>query len=296
MKAKRQKMAFSNKFHEILKQPLPLNLNIVKNIVGSVTFGAFVFFFLIVFKPFGLQVYSGKVLIAITSGYGLVTTGYLMIHSLIMVTILHEKNWTVGKEILNTLIIIAMIGLCNYLYHSAYSSQTFILTNLIEFQLETLVVSFLPISLITLLRQNILLKRHTKEAEEINRKANWKFSDGRDDKVVVISAQNPTNDFSCSCNDILFLNALDNYVVIHFIKDSNYIKEIIRTTLKKAKGDLHEYPNFIHCHKSHIVNLDKVVKVIGNAQGLKLHFDYTDEIIPVSRQLHQEFKHIFGIN
>jgi hypothetical protein len=296
MKAKRQKMIFLNKFREILRQPLPLNLNIVKNIFGSITFGAFVFFFLIIFKPFGLQAYSGKALITITIGYGLVTTGYLTIHSFLMVTILHEKNWTVGKEILNTLIIIAMIGLCNYLYHLIYSSQTFILTKLIGFQLEALVVSFLPVSLITLLRQNILLKRHIKEAEEINRKASLKFSDDRNDKVVVISAQNPRNDFSCNCNDILFFNALDNYVVIHFIKDSNYIKEIIRTTLKKAKDDLNEYPNFIHCHKSYIVNLDKVIKVSGNAQGLKLHFDYTNEIIPVSRQLHQEFKHIFDIN
>ena len=296
MKAKRQKMIFLNKFREILKQPLPLNLNIVKNIFGSITFGAFVFFFLIIFKPFGLQVLSGKILITVTSGYGLVTTGYLTIHSFIMVIILHEKNWTIGKEILNTLIIIAMIGLCNYLYHSVYSSQAFILIKLIEFQLVTLVVSFLPISLITLLRQNILFKMHIKEAEKINRKVNWKFSDDRNDKVVVISAQNPTNDFSCNCNDILFFHALDNYVVIHFIKDSNLIKEIIRTTLKKTKDDINEYPNFFHCHKSYIVNLDKVIKVSGNAQGLKLHFDYINEIIPVSRQLHQEFKHIFGIN
>ncbi len=127
MQAERQKMIFLNKLVKILKQPLPLNLSIVNIIIASVTFGAFVFFFLIIFKPFGLQVLSGKALITVTSGYGFVTTGYLTIHSLIIVVILTEKNWTVGKEILNTLIIIAMIGLCNYLYHSIYSSQKLIL-------------------------------------------------------------------------------------------------------------------------------------------------------------------------
>jgi hypothetical protein len=289
-------MTFFKKIREILKQPLPLNLSIVNIIIGSITFGAFVFFFLIIFKPFGLQVLSGKDLIKVTSGYGLVTTGYMTIHSLMIVIILTEKNWTVGKEILNTLIIIAMIGLCNYLYHSFYSSQKLILFELIEFQLEVLVVSFIPISLIILLRQNILLKRHIKEAEEINRKANWKSPDDRNDKLVVISAQNPGNDFSCNSSNILFFRAMDNYVIIHFIKDSDYLKEVIRTTLKKTKEDMNEYPNFFHCHKSYIVNLDKVIKVSGNAQGLKLHLDHTEEIIPVSRQLHQEFKHIFGLN
>ena len=73
-----------------------------------------------------------------------------------MVTILHEKNWTVGKKILNTLMIIAMIGLCNYSYHSIYFSQTFILIELIDFQLEALVVSFLPVSFIGLLLISII--------------------------------------------------------------------------------------------------------------------------------------------
>ena len=296
MKAERQKMIFLNKFYKTLKQPLPLHLNIVNIIIASVTFGAFVFFFLIIFKPFGLQVLSGKDLITVTSGYGLVTAGYLAIHSLLIVVILTEKNWTVGKEILNTLIIITMIGLCNYLYHSVYSSQKLIFVDLIEFQAEALAVSILPIILITIFRQNILLKRHIAEAEEINRKANWKSSDDRNDNLVVISAQNPKSDFSCRCSDILFFSALDNYVIIHFTRDSNYLKEVIRTTLKKTKEDLNEYPNFFHCHKSYIVNLDKVIKVSGNAQGLKLHFDNTEEIIPVSRQLTQEFKQFFGIN
>jgi hypothetical protein len=284
------------KFHKILKSPHPLDINILKNITGAITFGAFVFLFLIAFKPFGLQGLSGKYLITTTVGYGLVTTGYLIIHLLIIGSFLHENNWTFGKEIINTLIIIAMIGLCNYIYHSIYFSQTFIFIKLLGLQLETLAVSFLPVLLVTLLKQNILLKKYLHEAEEINRRKGGKSSINRDDKLVAISAQNPRNDFTCNCNDILFIHAYDNYVIIHFIKDSNYTKEIIRTTLKKTKENLNEYPNFYHCHKSYVVNLDKVINVSGNAQGLKLHFEYISEIIPVSRQLHQEFMHVYGMN
>jgi len=94
----------------------------------------------------------------------------------------------------------------------------------------------------------------------------------------------------------LFIHAFDNYAIIHSIKDSKYQKEIIRTTLKKTKEDLTEYPNFYQCHKSYIVNLDKVIKVSGNAQGLKLYFKNTHEIIPVSRQLHQKFMDIYCVN
>ncbi|MFC2122037.1 LytR/AlgR family response regulator transcription factor, partial [Bacteroidota bacterium] len=150
--------------------------------------------------------------------------------------------------------------------------------------------------LLILFKQNFLLNKYMQEAKEITRRKDHNFSDNGSEKLITISAQNPRNDFTCICNNIMYFHAQDNYVIIHFIKDSNYIKEIIRTTLKKVKYNLNEYPNFFHCHKSYIVNLDNVIKVSGNAQGLKLSFRNINEIIPVSRQLHQEFMHIYAIN
>lgn len=287
-------MKLNTRFQGVLTKPHPLGFNILWNIIGSIAFGSFVFLFLYIFKPFGLQVLSGKELFTVTCGYGLVTTTYLIIHWFIITFFLHENIWTVWKDIVNTLIIIAMIGLCNYTYHSIYFSRTFVFIKLAEFQLETLAISFLPVSLITLLKQNFLLKKYLQEAEAINQRKDHLFSDIREDQIITISAQNPKNDFTCNSSDLLYLNALDNYVVIHFLKDSKEMKEVIRTTLRKAKEDLNEYPNFFHCHKSYIVNLDKVIKVSGNAQGLRLHFEPIDETIPVSRQLHQEFKAIFA--
>jgi DNA-binding LytR/AlgR family response regulator len=40
----------------------------------------------------------------------------------------------------------------------------------------------------------------------------------------------------------------------------------------------------VKCHRSCIVNLDKVVKVSGNAQGFKLHLKETDFVVPVARK------------
>jgi len=289
-------MKLLSKLLEVLKKPHPTDFNIAKYIIGSITFGIFVFLFLFIFKPFGLQVLSGKELIKLACGYGSVTTTYLIIHLFVLAIFIRENIWTVEKDIINSLIIIAMIGLCNYIFHSIYFSKTFILVKLLQFQLEALAISFLPVSFITLLKQNILLKKYLQEAEAINQKKAKLFSGSSDDKIITVSAQNPQNDFTCNGNDIFYLQALDNYVIIYFIQDSKDKKEVIRTTLKKAKENLNEYPNFFHCHKSYIVNLDKVIKVSGNAQGLRLHFDYIDEIIPVSRQLHKDFKHIFSIH
>ncbi len=41
----------------------------------------------------------------------------------------------------------------------------------------------------------------------------------------------------------------------------------------------------IRCHKSYIVNLNKVNRISGNAKGYKLQIDELDFLIPVSRSL-----------
>jgi DNA-binding LytR/AlgR family response regulator len=277
----------------ILKTPYPLDFHPARITTGVLIFGLFVFLFLYTFKPFGLQHLSGTELLKITSGYGMVTTAYLVAHWIIMVLFLREKDWTAGKDIVNTLIIIAMIGLCNYFYHSIYFTSTFSFVQLLKIQLETLAVSFIPVTIGTLLRQYFLLKKYLRDAEVINKGKEQVVSGIRMDQAITITAQNPKNDFTCNGSDILCLHAMDNYVVVHYTENSEDRKEIIRTTLKKAMENLGGDPNFFHCHKSYIVNLHRVSKTSGNAQGLKLHMDSGKETIPVSRQYHKEFKALF---
>jgi DNA-binding LytR/AlgR family response regulator len=45
------------------------------------------------------------------------------------------------------------------------------------------------------------------------------------------------------------------------------------------------HPAFFRCHRMYLVNLQRVISVSGNAQGLKLQLDGLEEAIPVSRNL-----------
>jgi len=87
------------------------------------------------------------------------------------------------------------------------------------------------------------------------------------------------------CDDLLFLAARENYIIIHYLDQGILHKEMIRSTMKQATGDLKNYPEFFRCHKSYLVNLNRVKSVSGNAQGLKLHLSHAEDVIPVSRNL-----------
>jgi DNA-binding LytR/AlgR family response regulator len=87
-------------------------------------------------------------------------------------------------------------------------------------------------------------------------------------------------------NDLLFARAADNYVEVHHLRAGQPRRTVLRNSLK-ALGDalLPHGDRFLRCHKSHLVDLHKVQRVSGNAQGLRLHLAGVEEPIPVSRQL-----------
>ena len=99
-------------------------------------------------------------------------------------------------------------------------------------------------------------------------------------------------------DDLYFITAANNYIKVYFIKDAGKngngtqgkpSYSIIRMTMKKAEEALEIWPCFFRCHRAYIINLDKVEHVEGNAQGYKVRLINTEESIPVSRNLNNEF-------
>ena len=87
---------------------------------------------------------------------------------------------------------------------------------------------------------------------------------------------------------LLYLEAADNYVQVFFQKEGSIEHGMLRSTLKKMEVQLNGHPQFFRCHRTYIVNLNKVKHVSGNAQGYKLHLGNSERLVPVSRSLNEE--------
>jgi hypothetical protein len=81
----------------------------------------------------------------------------------------------------------------------------------------------------------------------------------------------------------LFIKSADNYVEVFFLKDSKVRKELVRTTMKKLEAELKDFP-IRRCHRSFMVNIEKISLSEKSTQGLTLSLNgYPDESIPVSK-------------
>jgi len=88
--------------------------------------------------------------------------------------------------------------------------------------------------------------------------------------------------FSIRNLDMLYLEAADNYVIIHYQDAKSHEKFMIRNTLKYFENNLTEF-GIIRCHRSYMVNLSKVKMVKRESDGLVLEIDsYGQQNLPIS--------------
>jgi hypothetical protein len=89
--------------------------------------------------------------------------------------------------------------------------------------------------------------------------------------------------FSVKKENLLYLESAENYVNICYLNKGKISKYMLRDTLKKIEESL-SGTELIRCHRSYIVNFEKVKVIRKEKDGFKLEFDnpaVTD--IPVSK-------------
>jgi DNA-binding LytR/AlgR family response regulator len=84
-------------------------------------------------------------------------------------------------------------------------------------------------------------------------------------------------------NDLIYLEASDNYVIIHYVLEGKTKTYLLRNSLKQLEKDLTEFP-LLRCHRSFMVNI-KHVKMMKREKGIiqLLMDDIENHTIPVSK-------------
>ena len=89
--------------------------------------------------------------------------------------------------------------------------------------------------------------------------------------------------FSIKKENLLYLESAENYVNICYLNKGKVSKYLHRDTLKKIEENF-SGTEIIRCHRSYMVNFEKVKVIRKDRDGLKLEFDNpTVTDIPVSK-------------
>lgn len=262
----------------------------------TILISGFIAAFLVIFKPFGLSEapYENRNLIA--AGYGLVTFFFMIIDLFLLpalpLAFFNESKWTVGKQIIMSAIILFSIGFGNALYTSWFLGQSKSLELFMWFQVYTLVIGIIPFAFMTIIMENRLVKQHLAASKAITDHVQSSQEPHHEKQVDLQTDNKP---FSLNIDDLLYLESMSNYVKLVYLQNGEAKSEILRATLSDLSKQLEQHNHIVKCHRSFVVNTDKITDSKGNAQGLKLSLNNASDLVPVSRAHIPKIKEVMHV-
>lgn len=285
--------------HMILREFFrqPYNYYYVKEDLFKITLFVFAFFFLFtfLFEPFNINRDEHRIsFFFICTIHGLISSLSFWIFFYLMNIFENEENWTVGKEMLSYIFLFLFIGVFNFLIRPMIydnpqnSSVYYFFEELLHIILVgiLLVLTFIPVNFFVLYHQN------SRKAEGLP-----PSFEHRSDSAAIISIDTETliDNFDLNMNSFLFAKADGNYIEFNLEKpDLTLKKEVKRISLKELEKQLSIYGWIFKTHRSYLVNLKKIKKVSGNAQGYSLKLGTSEISVPVSRGNLVKFNEAYG--
>ena len=84
-------------------------------------------------------------------------------------------------------------------------------------------------------------------------------------------------------HDLLYIEAVGNYVKIYQLSAGQVRTDMLRATSKQIEDDLRDYPMIIRCHRAFLVNLQQVEQIVSRAGSMQLTIKHCQDSLPVSR-------------
>ena len=309
----------------LLDQPYPSEDNLGRQLRKAAAIGLFIGLFLAVFQPFGLSIWETPNKLLKIVGFGLVTFVITAINFIVWQRLFpaqfSDARWTVGREILLITGNILVIAIGNRLYLDWLLSQEQDRgIGWLSMVLFTFFIGLFPVTGLVMMNYITQLRKYSRAAaqlpthiihDEVSSTAGAITVSGT---TLTLVADNEKDTLSFHPGSLLFIESSDNYCTVVYLKSNpagpdQPVKPLIRSSLSRLEAQLTasadrapaDQPDprrtrIVRCHRSYVVNLDRVERVTGNAQGYKLHLLGGQFQVPVARRFNDSLISQLKIN
>ncbi len=253
------------------QKPIPSYLNEKQNILRLIIFTSlFALVFINIYSPFGSDKWFNVTRLQFfTYSSLIILTGVLVvvISRIIMYKVTRRHQILIWQYLLWILAEILSMAFCYAVFEKFLLKDVRVFTDLVKISSRnTALVLLLPYSVLWLYfswkDKNELIERM---ADTQNYPANSRnMISFYDDKGIL--------KLSVKKENLLYLESAENYVSICYVNKDKVSKYLLRDTLKKFE-ETFAGTEIIRCHRSYMVNFEKVKVIRRDRDGLNLGFD-----------------------
>lgn len=277
-------------------KPFPFIEKTSHRVLASFLFSSFIYAFLITFQPFGISKIQFYKPIFVLGFF--VITFVVLLFSFLVAPLIGKQffdfdKWTIKR---NTIFLVAqffIISVLNWTYNSTIGKEVTIQHSLLTFIFITISVGIFPTFFLIYILEKNLSRKNQDFASDFNRNIQKEPAKSEDITIELLS-KNKSENLTLSLNQLICIKSEGNYLKIFYIEDQSIKSTLIRNSISKLEEQLLDFEKIKRCHRSYLVNLNKVEKVSGNARNLSLHIPNLDFTIPVSRSFPKEILQQFN--
>lgn len=269
---------------------------------------AFMVLAIAIFKPFGLEMWQWQAYVHLLALFALGMSSCFLSEAILKFIVRMPRSYDQGVsyiisrnlrfQLINTPLVSLFICLYRHIAMShQVESNKLSLSNF----LETLaIIAFLSFAIGLYWRFKFRSRYLAAELEE-TRQLNEQLKktqnalvkgdapqEASDTQVVLSGTTNES--VSLDITNLLYIEAVGNYVKVCQLLDGNVKTDMLRATSKQMEENLQTYPLIVRCHRAFLVNLGQVEQIVSNSRTMQLVMKHSHDAIPVSRSNMSQIK------
>ena len=276
---------------------------------------AFMVLAIAIFKPFGLEAWQWQTYIHLLSIFAVGMFSCFLTELILRYIIRMPRSYDRGVsyiisrnlrfQCINTPLVALLICLYRHFVMSdLVEGNKLSLTN----YLETLaIIAFLSFAIGLYWRfkfRSRYLAAELEETRQLNEQLKKLQISGQDsqptqdantNQVSKITLEGNTNEHvTLEISDLLYIEAVGNYVKVCQLQDNEMHTNMLRATMKQMEDALQAYPMIVRCHRAFMVNLGQVEQISSNSRAMQLVMRHNHDAIPVSRSNVNKLKELLA--
>ena len=256
---------------------------------------AFMVLAIAIFKPFGLEMWQWQAYVHLLALFALGMSSCFLSEAILKFIVRMPRSYDQGVsyiisrnlrfQLINTPLVSLFICLYRHIAMShQVESNKLSLSNF----LETLaIIAFLSFAIGLYWRFKFRSRYLAAELEE-TRQLNEQLKKTQNALVKGDAPQEAS--VSLDITNLLYIEAVGNYVKVCQLLDGNVKTDMLRATSKQMEENLQAYPLIVRCHRAFLVNLGQVEQIVSNSRTMQLVMKHSHDAIPVSRSNMSQIK------
>jgi len=268
---------------KLINKSYPFDFGFRKRLVIAAWSGLGIFLFILFFQPFNIVVADMNNYLLLIAGFaGIAIILQLIIHLSIPVGKLafRLEQYNLNILMLFELLIwiLSSVAFTFYLrYVGGISVSIFIVFRIVLICLLQVIINMLIYEIYDL---RLKLEQKEEAAKSDGQAPTPKLKQ----YTLELTSGNRSEKVKITLERLLFVRSAENYVEIHYLDKGEARMKLLRTTLKAIEAQLNPYPGILRCHRTCLVNQEKIEELKRDKGTYSLILSGSDEELPVSRQ------------